>query len=74
MDFRLLNSANTKTVSTLSVVNKIVHIPAYIFIFILGAVGFLSLWGAAFGLIAIIIDLIYITFSGTFFRPEAREE
>ncbi len=66
MDFRLLNSANTKTVSTLSVVNKIVHIPAYIFIFILGAVGFLSLWGAAFGLIAIIIDLIYITFSGTF--------
>jgi hypothetical protein len=45
---------------------KLVHIPAYIIHFILGALGTLaSVWGIGFVLWAIIIDLITIALSGT---------
>ena len=67
MDFRVRKSVNCKTVSTLSMVNKLVHIPAYIFHFVMGLFGsLLSVWGIGFVLFAIIIDLITIAISGTF--------
>ena len=50
----------------LNMIIKLVHIPAYIIHFILGALGTLaSVWGIGFVLWAIIIDLITIALSGT---------
>jgi len=50
----------------LNMIIKLVHIPAYIVHFILGALGTLaSIWGIGFVLWAIIIDLITIALSGT---------
>ena len=50
----------------LNMIIKLVHIPAYIIHFILGALGSLaSVWGIGFVLWAIIIDLITIALSGT---------
>lgn len=67
MNFRTMNVVNLKSVATLNMVNKLVHIPAYIFHFILGAFGsILSIWGIGFVLFAVIIDLMTIAISGTF--------
>jgi len=50
----------------LNMIIKLVHIPAYIIHFVLGALGTLaSIWGIGFVLWAIIIDLITIALTGT---------
>lgn len=50
----------------LNMIIKLVHIPAYIIHFVLGALGTLaSIWGIGFILWAVIIDLITIALSGT---------
>lgn len=49
-----------------NMIAKLVHIPAYIFHFILGMIGSLaSVWGIGVVMWAIIIDLITIVMSGT---------
>lgn len=50
----------------LNMIIKLVHIPAYIIHFVLGALGTLaSIWGIGFILWAVIIDLITIALTGT---------
>lgn len=45
---------------------KVIHIPAYLFHFVLGVLGCaLSVWGVGFILYAIVVDLIAIALTGT---------
>ena len=67
MDFRVAKIMNYKKQATLSMVNKLVHIPAFVFHFILGLFGSLaSVWGIGFVLFAVTVDLMTIIISGTF--------
>lgn len=67
-DFRIAKNkiVPAKSMATFNMVTKLVHIPAYIFHFILGVLGSLaSVWGIGFVMFAIIIDLITIAATGT---------
>lgn len=57
----------TKDIVTINMIIKLVHIPAFIFHFVVGVFSsLLSVWGIGFVIAVVVIDLLTIIISGTY--------
>lgn len=59
------NDSPAKEAARTNLVIKSVQIPAYIFHFIMGVIGFcMGIWGIGFLLVAVLVDVLTISFTG----------